>query len=470
METRRLGNTDMYITPIGFGSWAIGGGNWEFAWGPQDEREAIQAIERAVDLGMNWIDTAAVYGLGHSEELVGRAIGGMTRKPYIFTKCSMTWDDDRRDPPQPQGRLRPSRVRGQPDDGWGSTSSTCTRSTGRTPTTRSRRAGRPWPGSRRKARSDTSASPISTSIQMRRAQTIAPIASLQPPYSLINREVEDEILIFCRENNIGVIVYSPMASGLLTGAMTRERIAEFPPDDWRRRSPEYREPRLSRNLAMAEVLAWIGAGTADPPARSRSPGRCVTRRSPVRSSAGATAGRWKGSSARATSASTSARSARSRPSPARRAGSPSSRSVMSVASSIDRPNGISGVVIRASVRGPGEGTTKMMRSSPGAAWYLGLLVALTCCASRPSGRTTRPRPPRRLAPPRAWRRPGRPGRWKSAWPSTARSIRRSRGPSSAGRSRSASRPKRRPARDCRRRWAGSGSPRPGSMTAAARSS
>ena len=248
----------MDITPIGFGSWAIGGGDWEFAWGPQDEREAIQAIERAVDLGMNWIDTAAVYGLGHSEELVGRAIRGMARKPYVFTKCSMTWDDRR----QIHRSLKSDSVRRE-----------CEASL--------RRLGVDvidlyqihWPNpddeieegwetlARLKEEGKVRYLGVSNFdvAQMRRAQIIAPIASLQPPYSLINREVEDEILIFCRENNIGVIVYSPMASGLLTGTMTRERIAEFPPDDWRRRSADYREPRLSRNLALADALAGIGA-------------------------------------------------------------------------------------------------------------------------------------------------------------------------------------------------------------------
>jgi aryl-alcohol dehydrogenase-like predicted oxidoreductase len=258
METRRLGNTDMEITPIGFGSWAIGGGDWEFAWGPQDERDAIEAIERAVDLGMNWIDTAAVYGLGHSEELVGRAIRGMRQKPYVFTKCSMLWDDHR----QIHRSLKADSVRREceaslrrlgvdvidlyqihwpnPDDqieeGWGTLA---------------------------RLKEEGKVRHIGVSNfdvdQMRRAQAIAPISSLQPPYSLLKRDIEDEILPFCRENGIGVIVYSPMASGLLTGAMTRERIAHFPADDWRRRNREYQEPRLSRNLELAEALAGIGA-------------------------------------------------------------------------------------------------------------------------------------------------------------------------------------------------------------------
>jgi aryl-alcohol dehydrogenase-like predicted oxidoreductase len=258
MEIRRLGNTDMEITPIGFGSWAIGGGDWEFAWGPQDEHEAIEAIERAVDLGINWIDTAAVYGLGRSEELVGRAIRGMARKPYVFTKCSMLWDEGRRI----HRSLKAVSVRRE-----------CEASL--------RRLGVDvidlyqihWPNpddqmeegweTLARLREKGKVRHIGVSnfdvIQMRRAQAIAPISSLQPPYSLLRRDVEDEILLFCRENNIGVIVYSPMASGLLTGAMTRERVSTFPADDWRRRNREYQEPRLSRNLALADALAGIGA-------------------------------------------------------------------------------------------------------------------------------------------------------------------------------------------------------------------
>jgi aryl-alcohol dehydrogenase-like predicted oxidoreductase len=248
----------MEITPIGFGSWAIGGGDWEFAWGPQDEREAIEAIERAVDLGMNWIDTAAVYGLGRSEELVGRAIRGMARKPYVFTKCSMLWDGRR----QIYRSLEADSVRRE-----------CEASLRRLGVDAIDLYQIHWPKpddeieegweTLARLREEGKVRHIGVSnfdvVQMRRAQAIAPISSLQPPYSLLRRDVEGEILLFCREYDIGVIVYSPMASGLLSGAMARERIAAFPPDDWRRRSPEYREPRLSRNLALAGVLAGIGA-------------------------------------------------------------------------------------------------------------------------------------------------------------------------------------------------------------------
>lgn len=258
MEARRLGTTDMEITPIGFGSWAIGGGDWEFGWGPQDEREAIEAVERAVDLGMNWIDTAAVYGLGHSEELVGRAIRGMARKPYVFTKCSMIWDERR----QIRRSLKSDSVRRE-----------CEASLRRLGVDTIDLYQIHWPNpdaeieegwealARLKEEGKVRAIGVSNFdvAQMRRAQAIAPISSLQPPYSLLRRDVEREILPFCRENHIGVIVYSPMASGLLTGAMTRERVAAFPADDWRRRNRDYQEPRLSRNLALADALAGIGA-------------------------------------------------------------------------------------------------------------------------------------------------------------------------------------------------------------------
>ncbi|WP_422924021.1 aldo/keto reductase [Singulisphaera sp. PoT] len=257
MQTRQFGNTGMKITPIGFGSWAIGGGNWEFGWGEQDDRQAIEAIRRAVELGMNWVDTAAIYGLGHSEELVGRAIEGLEQKPLIFTKCSMLWDDKR----QIHRSLKGASVRKECEDSL-------------------KRLGVDaidlyqihWPNPEAeieegwealaRLREEGKVRHIGVSnfsvAQMRRVQAIAPISSLQPPYSLLNRGIEAEILPYCLENNIGVIVYSPMASGMLTGAMTRDRVANFAQDDWRRRNPEYQEPRLTRNLELADLLGRIG--------------------------------------------------------------------------------------------------------------------------------------------------------------------------------------------------------------------
>lgn len=257
MDTRQLGRTDLHITRIGFGSWAIGGGNWEFSWGPQDDRSAIEAIERAIDLGMNWIDTAAVYGLGHSEELVGRAVRRMSRKPYIFTKCSMRWDDSR----QIYRTLRADSVRSE-----------CEASLRRLQVDRIDLYQIHWPNpepeieegwaemARLKAEGKVRHIGVSNfSVdQMRRLQAMAPIASDQPKYSLVHREIEPDVLPFCLEHGIGVIAYAPMASGLLTGAMTPQRVANFPPDDWRRRSPDYQEPLLSRHLALAALLARIG--------------------------------------------------------------------------------------------------------------------------------------------------------------------------------------------------------------------
>ncbi|HWA95670.1 MAG TPA: aldo/keto reductase [Terracidiphilus sp.] len=256
---RTLGNTDLQLTPIGFGAWAIGGGNWEFAWGPQDDSESITAIHRALDLGINWIDTAAIYGLGHSEEVVARALKSTSHKPYVFTKCSMRWHADRSIyrslkaaslTEELEASLRRLGVETidlyqihwpNPDEeieeGWETLA-------------RFREQGKiRWIG----------VSNFNVA-QMKRAQSIAPIGSLQPPYSMLRRAVEEEILPFCQANNIGVINYSPMVSGLLTGKMTAERVASLPADDWRRRAVEFNEPRLSRNLKLVELLREIGAG------------------------------------------------------------------------------------------------------------------------------------------------------------------------------------------------------------------
>jgi aryl-alcohol dehydrogenase-like predicted oxidoreductase len=259
MQTRRLGNSDMDITPIGFGSWAVGGTGYEFAWGPQDDQQSIEAIHRALDMGVNWIDTAAVYGLGHSEDVVARAVEGWSgAKPYVFTKCGLVWDEDS----EVTGSLRADSIRreceaslrrlktdiidlyqihwpvddpAENEEGW------------RTMGELQREGKVRWIGV-----SNWSVP------QLQMAQQIAPVTSLQPPYSLINDEVEREILPFCEQNGIGTIVYSPMGSGLLTGGMTRERAANFPENDWRRRDSEFQEPRLSRNLAIADALREIG--------------------------------------------------------------------------------------------------------------------------------------------------------------------------------------------------------------------
>jgi aryl-alcohol dehydrogenase-like predicted oxidoreductase len=257
MQKRQLGNSDLEITPIGIGAWAMGGGDWAFSWGPQDDKNSIEAIHTALDAGVNWIDTAAIYGLGHSEEVVGKAIAGRASRPYVFTKCGVVWNEKR----EISRSLKAESVRREveaslrrlklevidlyqihwPDpepeieEGWQALEQL-------------QRAGKVrWIGV-----SNFNAA------QMKRAQKIAPIISLQPPYNIVTSEIEKEILPFCRQQNIGVIVYSPMKSGLLSGKMTRERIAKLPPDDFRPRTISFKEPLLTRNLGLVEVLRGIG--------------------------------------------------------------------------------------------------------------------------------------------------------------------------------------------------------------------
>ena len=257
MYANRLGNSDLFITPIGFGAWAIGGSGWEFAWGGQDDRDSVAALRGALDAGANWIDTAAVYGLGHSEEVVGRAIAGMSTRPYVFTKCSMVWDETR----QIGHSLKGPSIRRE-----------CEASLRRLGVDAIDLYQIHWPNPNEDIEEGwaTMAELVEEGKvrhigvsnfdvgQMRRALAIAPITSLQPRYSLIHREVEDEILPFAEEQEIGVIAYSPMGSGLLTGAMSRERIEELPADDWRRKHGDFREPLLSRNLRLVRLLKAIG--------------------------------------------------------------------------------------------------------------------------------------------------------------------------------------------------------------------
>jgi aryl-alcohol dehydrogenase-like predicted oxidoreductase len=257
MQTKRLGNSDMQLTPIGIGAWAMGGGGWAFAWGPQDDNDSVAAIHAALDAGVNWIDTAAVYGLGHAEEVVARALDGRSRRPYVFTKCERVWnerreigkslkaDSVRREVEASLRRLRVDVIdlyqihwpepEEDIEEGW-------------TTMAELQQEGKVrWIG----------VSNFGVD-HMRRAQAIAPLTALQPPYSILSREIEEEVLPYTQANGIGVIVYSPMKSGLLSGAMTRERIAAMPDDDFRRRTPHFQEPRLSRNLELAELLRAIG--------------------------------------------------------------------------------------------------------------------------------------------------------------------------------------------------------------------
>jgi aryl-alcohol dehydrogenase-like predicted oxidoreductase len=257
MNTRQLGNSDLYITPIGFGAWAIGGSGWAFAWGAQDDDDSVAAIREALDNGINWIDTAAVYGLGHSEEVVARALEGMGNRPYVFTKCSMVWDERRKI----SHRLKAESIRRE-----------CEASLRRLKVDALDLFQVHWPipdeeieegwATMAKLKEKGKVRNIGVSNfnvrQMKLALASAPITSLQPRYSLIHREVEGEILPFAERENIGVIAYSPMASGLLTGAMTRERIKQLPADDWRQSNPDFQEPFLSRNLRLVRLLRAIG--------------------------------------------------------------------------------------------------------------------------------------------------------------------------------------------------------------------
>jgi len=260
LQKKPLGDSDLLITRMGFGAWAIGGSGWEFAWGKQNDEASVAAIHRALELGINWIDTAAVYGMGHSETIVGQALKSWSGpRPYVFTKCALRWDE--------KGRvsrvLDSASIRRECEDSlrrlgvdaidlyqihWPAEKIEEIKAAWLTLANLKREGKVRWIGV---SNFDVA--------QMESIRDIAPITSLQPPYSLIHREVENEILPYCSQNGIGVIVYSPMGSGLLTGAMTRERIAKLPPDDWRARDPQFQEPKLSENLAIVENLKRVGA-------------------------------------------------------------------------------------------------------------------------------------------------------------------------------------------------------------------
>lgn len=257
MGKRKLGNSDLMITPVGVGSWAIGGGGWAFAWGPQDDSESIAAIRAALEAGFNWIDTAAVYGLGHSEEMVAKALEGISPKPYIFTKCERTWDEQRKITP----KLKRDSIRQE-----------CENSLKRLKVDAIDLYQIHWPepdedieegweamlGLKQEGKVRWVGVSNFNVSQLKRIQALGPVTSLQPPYSIISPEIETELLPFCELNNVGVIVYSPMKSGLLTGKMTRERIAAMPEDDFRKRVAQFQEPKLTRNLKLAELLRSIG--------------------------------------------------------------------------------------------------------------------------------------------------------------------------------------------------------------------
>jgi aryl-alcohol dehydrogenase-like predicted oxidoreductase len=263
--TRKLGNSTLELTPIGLGAWAIGG-EWRFGWGPQDDADSVATIHRAVERGLNWIDTAAVYGVGHSEEVVGRALRDIPPKerPYVFTKCSLVWDENRNvshclAPQSIRNELEASLRRLQMDRidlyqiHW--------------PAWPASPQGHD-PGSFEEAWSTLVALKQEGKVgfigvsnfdlsQLKRIQRIETPTSLQPPYSMLRPEIEQDVLPFCLEHNIGVIPYSPMQSGLLTGKMTRERLDSLPPGDWRRGSRFFQEPMLSKAFVLVEHLRAI---------------------------------------------------------------------------------------------------------------------------------------------------------------------------------------------------------------------
>ncbi len=259
LATRRLGSSDMAITTVGFGAWAIGGGDWAFGWGPQDDQQSIAAIRYAVSRGVNWIDTAAVYGLGHSEEVVRRALEGVpaTERPYVFTKCGLVWDEKNR-MAAPLQVLRPESIRRE-----------CEASLRRLGVERIDLYQFHWP--------DETGTPVEDSwgamvklIEegkvraggvsnfdiglLQRCERVRHVDSLQPPFSLIRRQAADQEIRWSAEHGTGVIVYSPLQSGVLTERFDAERVARLAPDDWRRRSPEFKPPRLGRNIALRDAL------------------------------------------------------------------------------------------------------------------------------------------------------------------------------------------------------------------------
>jgi len=273
MDYRKLGRSGLDISAIGLGTWAIAGPNWAFGWGPQDDNDSLAALERGIDGGMNWIDTAPVYGLGHAENLVGELLKKLpaSKRPLIFSKCSMVFDDKG----EVSHSLKSASITREIEDSlkrldvdtidlmqihWPSFP-----------------PGSPAPdieeavGALSEAKKAGKIRAIGVSnfdaAQMKRAQSVDQVDSVQPPYSAIVRGIEDDILPFARANNIGVISYSTLQSGLLSGRMTRERVAALPENDWRKTmSPEFQEPQLSRNLAFVEVLRSIGNRHGQSPA------------------------------------------------------------------------------------------------------------------------------------------------------------------------------------------------------------
>jgi aryl-alcohol dehydrogenase-like predicted oxidoreductase len=264
LPTRPLGTSGLSITTVGFGAWAIGGGDWAFGWGPQDDAESIAAMRHALERGINWIDTAAVYGLGHSEEVVGRLLRTLPadRRPLIFTKCGMVWDERDRNA-EPRRMLTPGSIRAE-----------CEASLRRLGVERIDLYQFHWP--------DSIGTPVEESWQvmvelveagkvraigvsnfsvdlLERCERIRHVDSLQPPFSLIRRDAGGDVIPWCASRRTGVIGYSPMQSGILTERCSAERVASLAADDWRRRSPEFQSPRVERNVALRDALRPIAS-------------------------------------------------------------------------------------------------------------------------------------------------------------------------------------------------------------------
>jgi len=262
LPTRPLGSSGLHITTVGFGSWAVGGGGWSFGWGPQDDSDSLATMRQALDHRINWIDTAAVYGLGHSEEVVGRLLRDLpsSKRPYVFTKCGLIWDSNN-PMKEPRRVLKPDSIRRE-----------CEASLRRLGIERIDLYQFHWP--------DDTGTPVEDSWSemvklvkegkvraagvsnfdvalLERCEAILHVDSLQPPFSLINRKAAEKEIPWCEKHNTGVICYSPMQSGLLTDSFTALRVTKLADDDWRRRAPEFQEPNLSRNLALRDALRPI---------------------------------------------------------------------------------------------------------------------------------------------------------------------------------------------------------------------
>lgn len=264
LPTRPLGRTGLDVTTIGFGSWAAGGGGWAFGWGPQDDDASVAAMRHAVERGVNWIDTAAVYGLGHSEEVVGRLLRELPRaeRPLVFTKCGLVWDDA--DPAAPPRRvLRPDSIRRECEASlrrlgveaidlyqfhWPDESGVAVEDS--------------WSAMLRLVEEGKVRHPAVSNFDvplLERCEALGHVASLQPPFSLIRRNVAHAELPWCASHGTGVIVYSPMQSGILTDRFGEDRVARMADDDWRRKSPEFNPPRVGRNVALRDALRPVAA-------------------------------------------------------------------------------------------------------------------------------------------------------------------------------------------------------------------